>query len=95
MADPVVGVVRAVLDFGDGSDSRLWEMGEEEVEETGSLWVDWDYGAGELITGQVVLYTLDRRRLVEMFDAARSGESDEDLLLALDAAALAPPSDGG
>ena len=80
---PIVGVIRAVLDF-DGDD--------EQVTETGNLWVD--YAEGEIVTGTVVLYTVDLHRLRGMLAAARQGATDEDILLALDAAALEEPADG-
>ncbi len=78
----VVGVMRAVLDFEAEEEAQ-------ELESTGSLWVE--PPDGELITGRAILYTLDKSRLAEMFDDARGGASNDDLFLALDAAALDDP----
>jgi hypothetical protein len=47
----------------------------------------------EPVTGQVVLYTVDTVRLLGMLAAARAGATDEDIILALDAAALDEPRD--
>ena len=82
MTGPIVGVARAEIDF-DAEDS--------EIVSTGNLWAE--PPAGELIVGKVILYTLDQGRLVEMFDAARAGATNDDILLALDAAALGAPED--
>lgn len=74
------GVIRAVLAGGD-----------EDPEYTGTLWVPIPDGVE--IDVPVVIYTLDQHRLVGMLEAARGGESDEAILLALDAAALTEPPD--
>lgn len=79
---PHVGVTRAVIDFDEDDD------GTDPVV-TGNLFVETP--DDELITGTVILYTLDRVRLAGMFAAARTGATDEDLFLALDAAALTEP----
>lgn len=80
-----VGVLRAVLDFT--TDDEV----DAEPEHSGRLFIQPD--DGELIEGEVVLYTLDQRRLVGMLAAARDGEPVADILLALEAAALDEPDD--
>lgn len=84
---PPVGVLRAVLhlDVDDDEDGA-------EPEHTGTLFID--LPEGEPFEGDVVLYTLDEHRLRGMLAAARRGDVDEDILLALDAAALDTPSEG-
>ncbi len=78
---PAVGVIRAVVDFDVDADPVS----------TGELFIV--PNDLEPITGTVVLYTLDRWRLLGMLAAARSGATDDELLLALDAAALVTPDD--
>ncbi len=46
------------------------------------------YAGDEPLSEPIVLYMLDRYRLLTMLEAARAGHSMEDLFLALDAAAL-------
>lgn len=77
---PHVGVTRAVVNL---------DTDDDDCTTTGNLWVE--PPAGELLTGTVVLYTLDLVRLTGMLAAARAGATDDDLLLALDAAALTDP----
>lgn len=79
-----VGVVRESMTFTDAGEG-------DDRSSTGTLWIK--PLNEELITGKIVLYTLDRYRLLGMLAAARDGQSDEDIFLALDAAAL--DSDGG
>jgi hypothetical protein len=57
--------------------------------ETGSLILPKD--PDEDYIGSCILYTLGLDRLTGMLDAARRGESTDDLILALDAAALDHP----
>ena len=82
MSHAIVGVQRSVLDPA---------LGNHDLETTGNLWVQPAHG--EEITARIVLYTLDLGRLLEMFADARAGRSDEDLVFALDAAALDEPSE--
>lgn len=77
---PPVGVLRAVLDLDDPT-----VPADADVETTGRLWVQ---VPDDELVGTVVLYTLDRNRLLGMLAAARAGASDDDIMLALDAAAL-------
>ncbi len=76
-----IGVMRSVLDLGT-------DLGHE-VDWSGTLWVQ-PVDDGEL-SGHAVLYMLDAGRLSEMFADARTGATDDDLFLALDAAALDDP----
>jgi hypothetical protein len=75
----MIGVLRAVIDP---------DHGDPEI--TGRLEIVAD---DDEIIGRHVLYTFDRGRLLDMFAAARAGATDDDLLLALDAAALAEPDE--
>lgn len=90
-----------MIEFGVSRD--VWEFdpdGEEEavIETVGSLIIyDDDDATGEPITS-VTFYTLGLDRLRGALEAAAGGEPVDDILLALDAAALAsdlmrPPDD--
>ena len=81
MAAPYIGVMRQAFTVGADDD---------DVVTTGTLFLEFDEpeAGDEPIVGDVVLYTVDRGRLAGMFAAARDGATDDDLFLALDAAAL-------
>lgn len=66
-------------------------VGAEGFETSGTLWRSLPDDL--VITEDVVFYMLDAGRLRGMFAAARSGAADDEILLALDAAALTEPPD--
>jgi hypothetical protein len=70
-------VLRAETRF----DADTWSL-----EQTGVMTVDHD--PDEDPTDPIVWYTLGRGHLLELLAAARSGATNSELLLALDAAAL-------
>jgi|Tabmets5t2r1_1033131.scaffolds.fasta_scaffold145524_2 hypothetical protein len=57
-----------------------------QIDMSGHFDVELEDGDDE--TAALVLYTLDSRRLCDLFDRARSGASNGDLLFELDAVAL-------
>ena len=82
MNHPDVSVMRLVVDPADPASATL---------AAGLRFTVSYHPDGTPATEPIVLYMLDRHRLSGMFNAARNGATDDDLILALDAAALDNP----